>query len=145
MPFMPFQILGIWLRGLLAFILLGVGLYLLGEWYTHRKVFIPEPGPAARTESPPGDQDRGPARQGANPSPSATQAGQTRRVDWQFGFNRETAYLLAGLALVGWSLGGRFLWPSLLRRRGEDEPKEALRGAVQRLRHPDGTETSVAG
>jgi pimeloyl-ACP methyl ester carboxylesterase len=143
MPFMPFQVLGIWLRGLLALILLGVGLYLLREWYAHRTVYITEPAPAARTESPHSDVDRGPARQGAEAPPPAPQEGQVRRVDWQFGFNRETAYLLVGLALVGWSLGGRFLGPSLWRRRGDDEPKETLRGTVQRLRRPDGAELHV--
>ena len=33
MPFMPFAILGIWFRGLLALGLLGGGIWLLATWY----------------------------------------------------------------------------------------------------------------
>ena len=33
MPMMPFQILGIWFRGLLSIALLGAGIYLLRQWY----------------------------------------------------------------------------------------------------------------
>ena len=33
MPFMPFQVLDIWFRGLLALVLLALGIYLLQDWY----------------------------------------------------------------------------------------------------------------
>jgi hypothetical protein len=33
MPLMPFQILGIWFRGLLSIAILAGGIYLLQRWY----------------------------------------------------------------------------------------------------------------
>ena len=42
MPFMPFNILGMWFRGLLAIALLGLSIYLLREWY-ERATTVHEP------------------------------------------------------------------------------------------------------
>jgi len=42
MPFMPFHILGDWFRGAPALLILGAGLFLLREWYTHRQVYVIE-------------------------------------------------------------------------------------------------------
>lgn len=143
MPFMPFQILGIWLRGLLALLLLSGGAYLLREWYVHRSYDVVEPAPAAGFEPTVEGSDEAGPPQGVPPAP-AQGAQQVRRVEWRFGFNRETACLLGGLALLAWSVGGRFLGgPSLWRKRGEDEPRSFRHGSVQRLRRPDGSELQV--
>ncbi len=131
MPLMPFQVLGIWLRGLLALALLGLGIFLLERWYTHRHVEVIEPVPGAATRDPAGQ-----------PAPGR-EAARVRRIDWQFGFNRETAYLLAGLALTLWSVAGRWLSPTAFRRRGPDEPRPLPSNEVHRLRRPDGTELHV--
>ena len=61
-------------------------------------------------------------------------------MEWQFGFNRETGFLLGGLSLLAWTLGGRCI---LLRKHGMDEPKSMRSGSTQRLRRPDGTELQV--
>src|SRR3954454_24995676 len=37
MFFMPFQVLGVWLRGLFALGVLALGGYLLYQWYDHRE------------------------------------------------------------------------------------------------------------
>src|SRR5690348_13870779 len=125
MPFMPFHVLGIWLRGLLAVALLAIGVALLAQWYKHREVRVAEP------------VDRAAAR------PSDRNAERVRVVTWQFGWNQETALLLGGLTLVAWSLGGRWIGRAWLRRRGEDEPREERSGETQRLRRPDGSELYV--
>ncbi len=134
MPFMPFQVLGIWLRGLFSLLILGGAIYLLTQWYNHRQIYVLETNPHVPAETQPDIGDR-PARPG--------EVEQTYRVvPWQFGLNRETAFLLGGLALTLWSLGG---WSGrrLLRRSGLDEPKPLPPGEVQRLRRPDGTELHV--
>lgn len=131
MPFMPFQILGIWLRGLLAVALLGAGASLLRYWYDHRSVEVRVAAPPAASPD-----DRPLARDGRDP-------GATRRVSWHFGLNRETAALLGGLALVGLALGGGSLGFPLLRKAGGDEPEDDVRGDVRRLRRPNGSELHV--
>ncbi|HWG44996.1 MAG TPA: alpha/beta hydrolase, partial [Gemmataceae bacterium] len=128
MLFMPFQILGFWLRSLLALLILGSGIYLLVEWYNHRQ--ITEPAAQVQTESQP---DAG-ARSSDEQS--------VRIVPWRFGLNRETAFLLGGLALIVWSFGGWTIRP-LLRRPAPDEPNEIHDGEIRRLRRPDGTELQV--
>lgn len=141
MPFMPFQVLGVWLRGLLSLILLGGAIYLLTEWYNHRYLYIRETAPPVRTENQPdgGSRPERPPRE--QPQPVGEEE-TLRVVPWQIGLNRETAFLFGGLALTVWSLGG---WTGrrLLRRRGLDEPKKTHDGETQRLRRPDGTELHV--
>src|SRR5437879_5474749 len=90
MPFMPFQVLGIWLRGLLALALLAASAALLSAWYTHRQVYVTELRPAP-AEPRPGQADRidrGPERE---PPDTPVPGVQVRRIDWQFGFNGELA------------------------------------------------------
>ena len=41
MPFMPFNILGIWFRGLLAVAIIAGGVYLLKRWYDESQVIVP--------------------------------------------------------------------------------------------------------
>ncbi|MDG3007831.1 alpha/beta fold hydrolase [Paludisphaera mucosa] len=133
MPFMPFQILGFWLRGLLAAAMLVAGPLLLKYWYDHRHVEV-------RTQvlAPVDDETRRLDRDVEAPV-------VVRREDWRFGLNRETAALLGGLALIGLSIGGgSFAYPLLLKRgRREDEPDDSLRGQMRRLRRPDGTDLYV--
>ncbi|MBV9122722.1 MAG: alpha/beta hydrolase [Planctomycetes bacterium] len=141
MPFMPFNVLGIWFRGLLALALLGGGVYLLTQWYHHREILV--------TESLPASEDREPVEGGASPAgaeerPTGGEKVRTRVVSWQFGLNRETAFLLGGLALLGWSLGGGWVVsPRLWRRAEPDQPKAETPGDTQRLRLPDGTTLRV--
>ncbi len=130
--FMPFQILGMWFRGLLSLALIGVGAFLLREWYLNRSVDVVETVPVATTPDAPRDD-------------AETRETRVRTVEWQFGMNRETAYLLGGLALIGWSFGGGFLstrlW--LMTLKSGDDPKATKRGATQRLRLPDGSELHI--
>ncbi|WP_235018885.1 alpha/beta fold hydrolase [Tolypothrix sp. NIES-4075] len=54
-----------------------------------------------------------------------------------------TFYLVAGLVMVLWSIGGRFISLPLLRRPGTDEPKFMRSKTVQRLSRPDGSVLQV--
>lgn len=131
--FMPFQVLGIWFRGLLSLALVAGGIALLSLWYSNRATPVVErrqaDGTWVRVDERPGDA-------------AQTEDRRIQWVSWQFGWNRETAYLLGGLALLVWSLGGGWLtYPRLLRRGGERP--EALRGEGLTIRRPDGTELRV--
>ena len=53
------------------------------------------------------------------------------------------SYLVAGLAMVLWSFGGRFISLPLLRRPGTEEPKLMRTGTVQRVPRPDGSVLQV--
>lgn len=59
--------------------------------------------------------------------------------EWYEGELVGMSYLIGGIALVMWSVAGRFTSLPLLRRRGTDEPKFMRTGTVQRLTRPDGS------
>jgi pimeloyl-ACP methyl ester carboxylesterase len=131
---MPFQVFGIWLRGLVAVAVLGVGIYLLTNWRERRE--IETVASALRTDTALAD----PAPAGRE----VTQA-ETREIVIapRLGLNRETARLLGGILLIAWSLGGgRLLSPRLRRRVGGNGPT-SLTGESRHLRLPDGTELLV--
>lgn len=142
---MPFQVLGVWLRGLLALALLAAGITLLGLWYGHRTALVPVPA----EQAPEAVRDAGrPEPDRPADRPAAEAAPTVRRVDWQFGFNRETAYLVGGLILLIGSLGGGWLGSSLLRGlRGKgpsvEEPHDRHDGVVQKIPRPDGSQLHV--
>lgn len=62
--------------------------------------------------------------------------------EWYEGDLLDRAWLIAGWAMVIWSCVG-FLPLSLLRRRGNDEPKMQRTRETQRLSRPDGSEIQV--
>jgi hypothetical protein len=80
MPFMPFAILGIWFRGLLALGLLGGGIWLLATWYDG----LPRVTPMAQT-----DPD--------DPRPARPLSFGERVAQWQPALSWETAALGGGL------------------------------------------------
>ncbi len=140
MLFMPFHVLGIWLRGLFSLVLLCAGLYLLGRWYNAQEIVIPVQTDVSR--------DRPREEPGWRPrhTDALVDAGEprVRQVRWELGFNRQTAFLVLGLALVSWSLGVGWLFSPYLRRRPEnDEATRERTGTVHRLRRPDGSELHV--
>ncbi|WP_242064796.1 alpha/beta fold hydrolase [Nostoc sp. FACHB-133] len=54
-----------------------------------------------------------------------------------------TSYLVAGLVMVLWTFGGRFISLPLLRRPGNQEPEFMRSKTVQRLPRPDGSVLQV--
>lgn len=104
MPFLPFQILGIWFRGLLSVAILAGGIGLLRWWHVdslRTEVVIPagaEPGSEAWKER---------VLQGLR-------EGETRRVfRYDPGWNRPTALLAGGIALLAWATAGRWIGKGL--------------------------------
>jgi pimeloyl-ACP methyl ester carboxylesterase len=137
MLFMPFQVLGIWLRDLLTLSLLGLGIFLLTRWYDHREIIISEPIPAG--EISPNENLRTDGMKQLS-----GEEYRTHIVQWQFGLNWETIFLLAGLALVSWSLGAGWLFsPRLFRRSGNDEPVSERSSDARHLQLPDGSKLRV--
>src|SRR4051812_4098249 len=100
---MPFNILGIWLRGLMAIAILAGGLFLLDRWYEDSHVVEP-----VRTVAPPREAQRDDRARAPDATPAETAAVPGRRV-FRFdpGWNRQTAFLASGLALLAWAFAGR--------------------------------------
>lgn len=138
--FMPFQVLGMFLRGLLALALLGFGILLFAQWYGPREHIIVERVPDVRLI--PRDAEE---RQAAEPEAAPVATTRVRVIRWEFGLNRETAYLLGGLALLGWSIGGGLLFsPLLWRRGGKDDPLQEHSHKTEKLHRPDGSDLCIA-
>lgn len=153
MPLMPFNILGIWFRGLLAVAVLVGGLALLRKWYHDAHVMEPVQVGADGGRPGVGGDDRGRAEGGAAPA---------RRVfHWNLGWNRETAELAGAVTLLTWALLGRPLYGLLssvmLPKSGgsgsklatgtnanpADDPHPDRGNEVRRIRRPDGSEIQV--
>jgi pimeloyl-ACP methyl ester carboxylesterase len=135
MLLMPFQIIGVWFRALLSIAILGGCVYLLKQWYDNREIVVVDrPAVEARELN-----SNRPAA-----APEERNAEVRRVVSWRFGWNRETGFLLGGLALLLWSVGGSFFSSMVFRRPSEDEPK-SIRGTgeVRRIKRDDGSELYV--
>lgn len=134
MMFMPFQIIGVWVRGVLALGLIALAAYLLYQWYDRSHV-VEVPARVAVAE--PEDQ--------AGDGRPVAQVGR-RVFAPRLGWNLPTALLASGLALLALSvLGGPVVAPLLLGgfRGRQAEPGPGRDGDVRRLPRPDGTELHV--
>src|SRR3954452_18791014 len=106
MFFMPFNILGMWFRGLLSIAILAGGVYLLYRWYDDSHVVERTPFPVAtdgvRADDLPPGEERRPA--------SATVTVPGRRV-FRFdpGWNTPTVLLSAALTLLALATCGRLV------------------------------------
>ena len=146
MPFMPFNILGIWFRGLLSVAIIAGGIYLLKRWYDESHVLVPvQVQVAPAVETPAGDE---------NPRERDVTDVVPRRRVFRFepGMNRETAYLASGLALLAWAVVGGLVSRAVSMALGgpkpaqgaeADEPREDRTGEVHRITRPDGSELRV--
>ena len=140
MGFMPFQILGVWIKGMLSILLLALGPYLLYHWCDTAHV--------VRTRSPnivavPTTQT---TTQPAGVQMTTVEPRQQERVfapNW--GFNRQTGLFALGLGMLLWALpkGPALNLRRLMRKPGPDEPRSLRTGEVQRLTRPDGSELRV--
>ena len=103
MPFMPFNILGIWFRGLLAIAIVAGGIYLLSQWYvdSHATEVIEQPVVTLPSDA----VDREHVR------PVRTEITVPTRRIFRFdpGWNRPTLELAAALALLTWATAGRLI------------------------------------
>jgi pimeloyl-ACP methyl ester carboxylesterase len=62
--------------------------------------------------------------------------------EWYEGELQSVAWLLAGMAMLIWSVAGRSI-PMLLRRRGDDEPRSERTGRMRHVAAPDGSQLQV--
>ena len=121
MTLMPFHVLGIWARGIVAVAVPSFGLRLLCR-------------PLAVTARAVGADRHGPGAYGSRtlPRSSAVSAILGRGVSSVPNRGRTTAGFLAGLGLVFVALGGGAFFYPLLRRRGADDPRwEEARGSAR--------------
>jgi pimeloyl-ACP methyl ester carboxylesterase len=130
MPIMPFDIVWIWLRGLLSIAILAGAGYFLRSWYQDSYDWVPDRVEVVE-DRPAGDL---PAKSG--------------RWVWSFepGRNRATAELAAALGLLAWGLAGRPIlkgFYKLTLKPGADDPMTTRGGEVRRLKRPDGSELHV--
>lgn len=141
MPFTPFDIVWIWLRGLLAIALIVCGGLLLRYWYRESLVWVVDPVKVV-------DTSREDSARDASEPPVVNKA-ESGREEFRYtpGFNRPTALLAGALALLTWAFAGglsaRALATAFL-KKGEDDPKRERQGAeVHTLRRPNGAELRV--
>jgi hypothetical protein len=62
---------------------------------------------------------------------------------WFAGIVVGTGYLVAGLALLAWTLIGRWIVLLFAGKHGDDDPRALPGSATERIRRPDGTELHV--
>src|SRR5436305_10923472 len=120
---MPFMILWMWVRGVVAVALLGGGMYLLYHWYDT----LPRP---VLSEQEIADAARAPVPQ---------RPALDRVAHWHPGLDWDTAALGGGLFLVCVAAGGGAWLIPLWWRAGTPQPGARPAGTVQTLTRPDGT------
>jgi pimeloyl-ACP methyl ester carboxylesterase len=136
---MPFQILAIWVRGLLSICFLILGPLFLYHWYRQADVLRQDTAVTSTTQPTAATTRSGADIDYNNRAPHYTRA---FAPDW--GFNRQTGLLLFGLAATLWALPkGPLVSRRLLRRPGPDEPRTMRTGEVRTLSRPDGSELRV--
>ncbi len=144
MPFMPFQILGIWFRGLLSIAIIAAGIYLLKRW--HDDSYVVEAVPVvAKADVPANGRD--PRKE--ETAPVVT---ENRVFRVELGWNRPTAFLASAIALLTWATLGSWILQGVSMAFGTskpatgaaaDEPREDRTGEVHRIKRPDGSELRV--
>lgn len=148
MSFMPFQIVGSVLRGLLAIVVLCLGVYLLYDWSTNRTAVYMVATPPRSTDPAGSDAARPvidpPSAEMTLPQSAQDQAAQNQLQfvgdeHPPFGANRETAWLVVGGLCMAWSLAGRWLVPVLGLKRSGDAPQKDRHSEVRKVTRPDGT------
>jgi pimeloyl-ACP methyl ester carboxylesterase len=144
MPFMPFNILGMWFRGLLSVAIVAGGIYLLKRWYDQSNVVVPVHVNLPASEPMNNGEAGG---RGA----AATLPGK-RVFRFQPGLNHETAYLASAVALFTWAVVGGWIRRGFSMTLGGsrpapgaagNEPGDYRTGEVHRITRPDGSELLV--
>jgi pimeloyl-ACP methyl ester carboxylesterase len=129
---MPFNILGMWFRGLLSIAILAGGIYLLYRWYDDSHIVEQTPVPVTTDKMRADDLPPGEVRRPA----STAVTGPGRRI-FRFdpGWNTPTLELSAALALLVWATCGRLV--------GHGLSMFTLRSGTNRPSSPDVGQTRV--
>ena len=125
---MPFQIVGVWIRGLLSILLLAAGPYLLYHWYERTQVMQMQTVAVPTTQS----SGSGVERQ------AAVEPTGKRVLAPNWGFNGQTSLFVVGLGMLLWALpkGPRAEPAAADAPPGPDEPHSMRTGEVQRIDPP---------
>ena len=124
----PSSVVGVWLRGLLAFFIVIGALYSGWRWY----------------DQLPREQQIVTTNDGRSVIESRPLRGPIERITaWKPGADETTLTFAMALALALWAAGGRLFGVRLRRPRGNDEPHAARTGRAERLIRPDGSEINV--
>lgn len=138
MPLMPFHILGIWIRGLLALAIPILAIVCLKGWYEDssrvvERVEVIQPEPA-----PPDGAPRATVHVEREPAGDPEAAGR-REFRFEPGWNRPTAELAGAVALLTWAIAGAWIGRFL----GSIQAGAAGSGSASRssglaeVKHPD--------
>ncbi len=153
---MPFNILGIYFRGLLSVAILSGGVYLLTRWYDESRV----PLVSTEVSSPPqptvADKESDEAKREREAQPATAErvkAPSERRFRFDPGWNKATAFLALALALLIWGTLGRLVGQGvgmLTKARPKpgvggvgDSPRGERTGEVHWVDRPDGSKIRV--
>jgi pimeloyl-ACP methyl ester carboxylesterase len=138
-PFMPFQIAGFCLRSVVSLVFLGVGIYLIARW--NSDISMPRQTVMEARSRVAEDKNKSTMDDGdgaAKPLPSEDARFIQRTSD-----GRSLAILIAGIALILWSVGGGWISSMPFVRSDPESVSEVLPGTVYRLTRPDGTELHI--
>lgn len=145
----PAAVLFTWFRGILSLVIIAGGIWLIGAWYDR----LPQTEIVERDVTAPRVEQK---MERTIPSELAEREVTTverrlrpaeRIMAWRPAFDKTTALLLGGAALLLWSVGGWMLVPCRL-LAGSAAPAPVLPEAlVQRVKQLDGTElhTEIRG
>lgn len=136
---MPFQILGWWLRSSISVLALCGGIALI----LNAGAFAPSKPNVVIHQDDTGGSDDERLSPGSEPEKVRATEHTTDQRPWEIGWNLPTGVFLFGIALVLWSLGGRWLSGTLFRPHDATFPREDTSGVVARIDRPDGTQLHV--
>ncbi len=136
MPLMPFHLPRLGLRSFLSLLPVAAGACCLALSFDRRRL-VPDKRPDNAMD--PTDPNSAEHRGDANGTP-ITLKEEIREGPWRFGPNVETGLLLAGLGMIGWSLGGGRA--KVLSHR-TSTGRKPLDGQDRRIHRPDGTTIHV--
>jgi pimeloyl-ACP methyl ester carboxylesterase len=133
MPLMPFHLPKLGVHSLLSLLPLAAGACCVALAFDRRRTV-----PAKRHDAPPEPSPLDMESQSTDGNGSLVPVnGQTHVVPWRFGLNLETGFVLTGLGMIGWSLGGGRAKALAQRPSSGRKPGD---GEDRRIRRPDGTE-----
>ena len=144
MPLSPFSIVWIWLRGLISIAIIVAGIALLRGWYKESQVWVPDRVYVSQPRDGNSARELDPDR-----ALTVVEPAEPGRIVFHYepGFNRATAMLAGGLALLTWAFAGGLIAKGIfmiLLKQGADDPKRERAGAeVHTLKRPNGAELHV--
>ena len=137
---MPFQVLGLVIRFLVSLVALGVGIYLISQWRGSSLIQVESNSSRRQIQADPdGAAVDQPDVERAPTAPVVEQVPALSDIK----LNSESLLPLLGLGLVLCSVSGGWFSTALFCRNESDFPDPSIKGTIERIRRPDGTELHV--